>query len=258
MALNRAMEYRTLESLADHVPLVRLHLQTKLKRLARIGLPTSARVLDVGSAQGLTVMVLHELGYCADGVEPSWEALAEAASLLRPLRLTDNVRHGRAEELPFPSMSFDLVHANSVFEHVENLEESLSEAHRVLKPGGLLWFNSASSMSPIQYEISGFPLFGWYPLVLKRRIMNWAKCNRPSLIGYTDHPAMHWFTPQFARRTLRAVGFSQVWDRWELRGEEEMGPLGKVFLKACKRNLILRSIADVCVPGCSFAAKKAG
>ncbi len=37
---------------------------------------------------------------------------------------------------PFPESSFDLVFANHALEHVEDVIATLSEVHRVLKPGG--------------------------------------------------------------------------------------------------------------------------
>jgi SAM-dependent methyltransferase len=41
-------------------------------------------------------------------------------------------------ELPFPDQTFDVVSANQVLEHVRELVTLVYEAHRVLKPGGLL------------------------------------------------------------------------------------------------------------------------
>ena len=67
----------------------------------------------------------------------------------------------------------------SVMEHVEDVDAALSEIHRVTREGGIFWFNSASARSPRQNEISRFPLFGWYPDPVKRRIMLWAKTTVP-------------------------------------------------------------------------------
>ena len=70
---------------------------------------------------------------------------------------------GQAESIPFKNDQFDLVLAFSVLEHVGNLEATLREVHRVLRPQGVFWFNSVSSLSPRRGEIRGFPCFGWYP-----------------------------------------------------------------------------------------------
>jgi SAM-dependent methyltransferase len=49
----------------------------------------------------------------------------------------DRVREmGRDGRIPFAEATFDLVTNNQVMEHVDDLEATLGEIHRVLKPGG--------------------------------------------------------------------------------------------------------------------------
>jgi SAM-dependent methyltransferase len=146
--------------------------------------------------------------------------------------------------------------ATSVIEHVEDLQASLAEVHRVLRPGGIFWFNAASSMCPAQEELGRFPLFGWYPDRLKRRIMIWAKDHAPELVGHTRAPAMNWFTPGKARRELAGAGFVEVWDRWELRRLDEESGLRRLLFQLCRSSSILKLAGDVLVSGCSFAARK--
>lgn len=40
--------------------------------------------------------------------------------------------------LPFEDGSFDVIHANQVFEHVQNLLGLMAECHRILRPAGML------------------------------------------------------------------------------------------------------------------------
>lgn len=47
---------------------------------------------------------------------------------------------GLMEALPFPANSFDVVFACHAFEHTERPVDTIREAHRVLRPGGLLLF----------------------------------------------------------------------------------------------------------------------
>ena len=46
---------------------------------------------------------------------------------------------GSADKLPFPNRSFDLVTSVAAFEHFLNVPDTISELHRVLNPGGLIW-----------------------------------------------------------------------------------------------------------------------
>lgn len=215
------------------------------------------RVLDIGAAQGRAVAALVKLGHDAVGVEPHEEAVAASKQLAKLLDCRIDVRPGRMEQIPFDDASFDVVIATSVVEHVEDVDASFGEVHRVLRPGGVFWFNTASSMCPRQSEIAHVPLFGWYPLPLKRAVMRWAKRRRPAWIGHTDVPAMHWFTPRSASRRLRRAGFDLVLDRWQLRlPSEDRTALHRVVMGAARRWRLARLAGDVVVPGCSYLARR--
>jgi len=47
---------------------------------------------------------------------------------------------GSAEKLPFPDESFDTVVSTLIYCSVDNPEKALNEVHRVLKPGGKMYF----------------------------------------------------------------------------------------------------------------------
>ena len=158
--------------------------------------------------------------------------------------------------MPFEAESVDLVMAISVIEHVLDVDRVFSEAYRVLKRGGVFWFITASSMCPKQGEIRKFPLFGWYPNPLKLKIMDWAKRNRPELIGYTETPAINWFTPGKAHRLLLRHGFKKVFDRWHmLAADANMGRY-RLPLKIVSKHPLLKYVADVVFTSCGYVAVK--
>ena len=256
---NQATEQMSLEDALARLPAVCEHLDKVLARLSRIApLPAGARLLDIGAAQGLLLVAGAERGLDSVGVEPWGPAREVAGRIGARLGLGVKVVPGTAEHVPLPSESFDLVHANSVFEHVADPQAMLAEAHRVLRPGGWFWFSAASSASPFQEEISGFPFFGWYPDRLKRRIMGWAKTHRPALVGHTDAPAVNWLTPRKARRMLTAAGFTRVYDRWDLRLPAEGGRLHRLALTLVHHAPLGKPVADALVSACSYAAVKGG
>jgi ubiquinone/menaquinone biosynthesis C-methylase UbiE len=253
----QATEQMSFETSLSGLDLRRSSTDTVLRRLQRIRpTPPDAAILDVGAAQGKFLIACAERGLRAVGVEPWDEAREIGKRLSEHVGAEITIHAGTAETLPVESGSFDIVHANSVIEHVVDAQAAFGEACRVLKPGGIFWFSTASSMCPIQHEIDGFPLFGWYPNGLKRRIMEWAKTNRPGLVGHTQMPAIHWFTPRKARRMLREAGFSRIYDRWDLRHESEGGRLYRAALRVIKLSTVTKLAADVVVPDCSYAAVK--
>ncbi|MCD4736100.1 MAG: class I SAM-dependent methyltransferase [Bacteroidales bacterium] len=103
--------------------------------------------LEVGSGFGGLVTYLN-LTYgdkCrAFGLEPSVDAyegtLECTRQLVRENKIPSRFVGGFGEEIPFETETFDIVYSTSVLEHVKNPEKVLSEALRVLKPGGILQF----------------------------------------------------------------------------------------------------------------------
>jgi ubiquinone/menaquinone biosynthesis C-methylase UbiE len=252
-----AKERLSLEASLADLPARKRWAAVVLSRLKRITtVPSGARILDVGAGSGGGLVAFAQLGYRCEGIEPWGPAQETAAELARTTNVSIRIVAGKAESMPFEARIFDVVHASSVIEHVADLDAALAEIYRVLKVGGVFWFSAASSLCPLQEEISGFPFFGWYPNALKLAIMNWAKDARPHLVGFTRTPAVNWFTPGKARAVLKKHGFKKVYDRWDLRGDDEIGARYRPAFRLVRRSPIARTLADIVVSGCSFAAVK--
>jgi len=253
-----ASEKRSLEDCLKGYPAQKRDARNLVSKIALVLKLESSdlRILEVGAAQGSFVIACNELGYSCEGVEPSDYAISVSKDLAKALNVKACIKKGYAEEMPYDDGTFDIVMALSVIEHVENVEKAFSEAFRVLKPRGAFYFWTASSLCPHQYEIRFVPFFGWYPDSIKAKIMRWASRHRPSWVGYTETPAINWFTPWKANRLLRDAGFKDVRDRWDL------APLGKPgFLKTAVCNVIrstqiTRLVADVLNPSCGYLAIK--
>lgn len=134
-------EYDRMFSVEDHhwwyQALHRLVLSTLSREL-----PPSSKVLDIGSGTGRLVELLQGRGYRACGLEPSSRALTLAAR--RPGR--PSFKQGLSTRLPWRPRTFHAVCLMDVLYLLtpEQIQVTLGEVHRVLRPGGLFLFHSAT------------------------------------------------------------------------------------------------------------------
>lgn len=98
--------------------------------------PSGGRLLDAGCAYGYFVEQAIERGYDACGIDISSYAVT------RKPELSKRLVKGIANSLPYESMSFDLVTAFDLLEHLPDPAAVLREFKRVLKPSGFLLFST--------------------------------------------------------------------------------------------------------------------
>ena len=108
----------------------------------RQALDKSAKALDIGCGGGFMSETLAQLGFSVTGVDQSESTLENAERHAQRQGLDINYRYAQAESLPYPDDYFDLVCACDVLEHVSDLDKTIKEASRVLKPGGLFFFDT--------------------------------------------------------------------------------------------------------------------
>ncbi len=91
--------------------------------IALAAIADNARILDMGAGDGEAVSLLRSLGFDAVGVD----------------RIPgENVIEGDMTKLPFEDEYFDAVISECSFSVCGDTEKAFSEAHRVLKKGGML------------------------------------------------------------------------------------------------------------------------
>jgi 2-polyprenyl-3-methyl-5-hydroxy-6-metoxy-1,4-benzoquinol methylase len=91
------------------------------------------RFLDIGSATGLLLKHMKDLGWKTEGIELCRDS-AEYARRKFGLK----INRMTLEERAFPAGSFDVVHMSHIIEHVPDPSATLNEVFRVLKSGGHL------------------------------------------------------------------------------------------------------------------------
>jgi 2-polyprenyl-6-hydroxyphenyl methylase / 3-demethylubiquinone-9 3-methyltransferase len=107
-------------------------------------------MLDVGCGGGFVSNFMAAQSHDVTGLDRSRRSLLVARQHDR----SGTVRyvHGDAYQLPFPSGSFHVVCAMDLLEHLEDPARCLAEAGRVLRPGGLLFFQTYNR-TPLAYVL---------------------------------------------------------------------------------------------------------
>jgi len=92
------------------------------------------KILDLGTADGLMLSEIKKQLPKSDcvGIELSKELIESCRD--KNIKIVQ----GDVQNLPFKDESFDIVIATAIIEHLDHPMKLLEEAHRVLRPGGIL------------------------------------------------------------------------------------------------------------------------
>jgi 2-polyprenyl-6-hydroxyphenyl methylase / 3-demethylubiquinone-9 3-methyltransferase len=102
------------------------------------------KLLDVGCGGGLLAEEFARAGFNVTGIDPAPETIETARAHASASGLCINYETGSGEHLPFPEGAFDHVACCDVLEHVDDVDRVIGEIARVLKPGGLFFFDTVN------------------------------------------------------------------------------------------------------------------
>jgi ubiquinone/menaquinone biosynthesis C-methylase UbiE len=218
-----------------------------------IAIPSGASVCVIGCGPvPQTLKVLRESGHRAVGVEPIPEFVERARKFLDD---PESVHVGAAECLPLADKSMDIVFLESVLEHVESPQKSLSELFRVIRPGGVAYVATTNRQ---RFSITGnnaefrVPFLSHFPRLLRESYVYAHLHYRPALANFTRRPAVHWFSYADLCALGREAGFAQFYSSIDLRRPEDQvlsrNPILRLmrtgpFFRMLQRNAWLRSLA---------------
>jgi 2-polyprenyl-6-hydroxyphenyl methylase / 3-demethylubiquinone-9 3-methyltransferase len=104
--------------------------------------PRGRETLDVGCGGGILAEEFARLGCDVTGIDPSEQSLAVARAHARQEGLAIDYRQATGEALPFPDAAFDLIYCCDVLEHVSDVRRVVAETARVLRPGGIFFYDT--------------------------------------------------------------------------------------------------------------------
>ena len=181
----------------------------ELMKIFELKLGRRGMLLDVGCGRGELLWAAREAGWKFEGVDPSLAHLEWGR-----INLGIEARAGTLEEANFPDDHFDSITMAGVIEHLFDPYLSLQEVWRVLRPGGLFYFD-APNEDGLYSRIGN--------LYLRAHFRDWVVNLAPTFPPYH----VQGFNPNSLQRLLKRVGF-------EL---EELSIYGKVLPLTGKQNL---------------------
>jgi SAM-dependent methyltransferase len=178
--------------------------------LARADLAPGEVVLDLGSGGGMDVMVAAARvapGGKVFGLDASDEMLTLAkASASRVGARNVEFLKGDLESIPLPDESVDVIISNCVVNLAPDKDTAMSEAFRVLRPGGRLAISDIVTRHPV-------------PAPIRENLAAWAACiggalsegeyrDRLGAAGFTDVAVYR--DREYTAQDAEAAGLSQI------------------------------------------------
>ena len=122
-----------------------------MKRLKEFFADKNVRtILDVGTGPGHFIPTLLNVfpDAAITGIDPEEESLQEAAKNFTGAEFVEM----KGEQIDFPDNTFDLASISMALHHLSDVQKTLSEMQRVVKPGGLIIVNELFSdgLNPAQ------------------------------------------------------------------------------------------------------------
>lgn len=211
-------------------------------------------ILDIGCGAGAQALLWAELGHRVCGLDVNEPLITLGRERAREKGLVIDFRIGTATQLPFEKESADVVLLPELLEHVAEWEACLSEAVRVLRPGGLLYLSTTNKLCPKQQEFT-LPAYSWYPPPVKRWCVRKSLTTHPQWANYARYPAVNWFSYYELRDWLKRRGMNPL-DRFDILSRKPLLATARLLVKALRAIPPLRFMAHVATPDSTVWAFK--
>lgn len=200
--------------------------------------PPGTKLFEIGTGTGWFQILCKLHGIESAGLDVDADLVRSAIELGAKCETPLTISLGSIETADIGHAKYDVIVANSAFEHVKDWQSGLRRVFAALKPGGVMFFSSTNKFCLRSGEYS-FPLYGWLP-------DRWRYALRVALQG----PAiMEWgidfnqFTYPQLRRFFYGLGFSRVVDLVDMLDPESLNnpTLPKrVLLRTLRRFPVLK------------------
>jgi ubiquinone/menaquinone biosynthesis C-methylase UbiE len=228
----------------------RLEAERTRELLARFLPPAPAVILDIGGAEGAYALPLARSGYAVHLIDPipSHIEAARSASSAQSTHPLASVQLGDARDLATSDNAVDAVLLLGPLYHLVDAADrarALSEAHRVLRPGGVLFAVGISRFASTHDGLrSGYIADPRFEAIVEGDLRD--GCHRnPDVEGHPE-----WFTIAYVHHPdelldeARTAGFSNV-EIYAVEGAGAWMGLDDYLDDADMRSTVLRAIRRV-------------
>jgi len=198
----------------------------------------STRILEIGTGTGWFPLLCQQHGLSCKGLEISPQLVEYAHQFGRKYGIEPDIELGNAEETDLGSEQYDVILAQSVFEHIEHWEIAAESVYRALRPGGLFVFSSTNKFAFTSGEYN-FPLYGWLPDQWRYRLRISRQGPDIMKLGIDFNQ----FRYSLLRRTFKRIGFSRIMDRVEMSQSEEVtSGARRMLVQLAKRSRVANAV----------------
>jgi ubiquinone/menaquinone biosynthesis C-methylase UbiE len=102
-------------------------------------LPSKTRVLDIASGSGYAAVEFSKKGFSVTATDLTPGSIKLLDKYKKDMKLKNlKLLLCRAEKIPLPKASFDVIIANAILEHIPEEKQAIREWCRLLRSGGIL------------------------------------------------------------------------------------------------------------------------
>jgi SAM-dependent methyltransferase len=189
----------------------RYRLEPYIRSFARFEEGSDQDVLEIGVGMGADHLEWARSGpRRLAGVDLTPRAVAWTAQRLATYGFASDLEEADAERLPFPDNSFGIVYSWGVLHHSPDTLQAFTEAHRVLRPGGIL-----RVMIYHRPSVVGLMLWARYGLAAGHPACSLTDVyarhlESPGTKGYTVAEGRHLVAPFAAAEIRSAISFGDL------------------------------------------------
>lgn len=210
---------------------------------------TGLRIADVGCGGGILAEEFAHLGLCVTGVDRSLASVATARSHAGQSNVQIDYLAATGEELPFPDCTYDVAVCGDVLEHVAAPASIIAEIARVLKPGGVFFYDTINRTVRSRIAVIG-AFQNWKSTgCAPPHLHDWSKFIKPRELRQMleQHGLEHRGRVGMQPRIGKLQAIREM--RKRRRGEISCGELG--------RRMEMRASADLSISYMGWAVKSA-